>query len=66
LEEFYALKLHIHGIIVSFCNAVIHNDNNALCSRSVETSPMILVTKNDCFLIKHFPKYFFQWTVRSF
>ena len=47
--QFYAPKLHIQGIIVSLSAAIIHNENNALCSHSVQTSPMNLVTNTDCF-----------------
>ena len=48
MEQNYAIKLNIQGIIVSLIAAIIHNENNALCSHSVQTSPMKLVTNTDC------------------
>jgi len=66
VEQFYAIKLHIQGIIVSLNAVIIHNDNNALCSHSVQTSPMNLDTNTVCFPKQHSPIEFCQWNVRSF
>ena len=47
VEQFYAIKLQIQGIIDGLSAAIIHNENNALCSHSVQTSPMNLFTNSN-------------------
>ena len=50
LQEMLHEHVHVQRIIVSIYlyAAIIHNDNNALCSHSVQTSPVTLVTNTDC------------------
>jgi len=38
VQSFYAKKLQIQGIIISICAAIIHNDNNELCSQCSNVS----------------------------